>query len=195
MNKPSSEIKKLLLVDTGGPKRDLRAEVLRKLGVEVDCADDIHEANTRWRAGVYNLVLIAVKNEALQADEFCVKVRAAKPRQRVAFLVGKLKYLAYAPAALDDLDSESEPGQWSSSVKAHFSDSRSGPHQHWGLKEAAWRIAALKSLKDPRPQDQPTEGKPLSRYWTESVKYSQALAAEISPSDGLHSQAMEKEAL
>jgi len=39
-------------------KRELRAEVMRKLGVDVDCAADIAEARSWWRAALYDLVLI-----------------------------------------------------------------------------------------------------------------------------------------
>jgi hypothetical protein len=36
--------KRVLLVDTSTAKRDLRAEAMRKLGMDVDCACDIDEA-------------------------------------------------------------------------------------------------------------------------------------------------------
>ena len=36
--------KRVLLIDTSHTKRDLRAEFLRKLGMDVDCAADIAEA-------------------------------------------------------------------------------------------------------------------------------------------------------
>ena len=39
--------KKVLLVDASSRKRDLRAEVMRKLGMDVDCAADIDEAAAR----------------------------------------------------------------------------------------------------------------------------------------------------
>jgi len=50
--------KRVLLVDTSPAKRDLRAEVMRKLGMEVDCSADIGEARTWWRASLYDLVFI-----------------------------------------------------------------------------------------------------------------------------------------
>ena len=36
---------------------------MRKLGIEVDCAADIAEARSWWRADLYNLVLINMENE------------------------------------------------------------------------------------------------------------------------------------
>jgi len=38
--------KRVLLVDTPHAKHDFRAEVVRKLGVDVDCAADIAEARS-----------------------------------------------------------------------------------------------------------------------------------------------------
>ena len=42
--------KRILLLDTSQTKRDLRADVMRKLGIEVDCAADIAEARLLWQA-------------------------------------------------------------------------------------------------------------------------------------------------
>jgi len=42
--------KRVLLVDTSRAKRELRAEVMRKFGMDVDCAADVDEARSWWRA-------------------------------------------------------------------------------------------------------------------------------------------------
>ena len=55
--------KRVLLLDTSQTKRDLRADVMRHLGIEVDCAADVLEARCWWRADLYNLVLINVAGE------------------------------------------------------------------------------------------------------------------------------------
>ena len=55
--------RRVLLLDTSQSKRDLRADVMRKLGIEVDCAADVMEARCWWRADLYNLVLIIVVGE------------------------------------------------------------------------------------------------------------------------------------
>ena len=39
--------KRVLLLDTSQTKRDLRADVMRKLGIDVDCAADVLEAHAR----------------------------------------------------------------------------------------------------------------------------------------------------
>jgi hypothetical protein len=47
--------KRVLLIDKSYAKRDLRAEVLRKLGIDVDSAADIVEARVWWRPALYDL--------------------------------------------------------------------------------------------------------------------------------------------
>ena len=89
--------KRVLLLDTSQTKRDLRADVMRKLGIEVDCAADVLEARCWWRADLYNLVLINVAGETESRDKFCSDLRSATPPQRIAFFVGRPEYLAAAP--------------------------------------------------------------------------------------------------
>src|SRR5437762_9134621 len=91
--------RRILLVDTYANKRDLRAKIMRKLGVEVDCAADITEARALWQADSYSLVLVDVRNDSVNVQEFCSEIRSAKPPQAVAFLVGKPEYLAGTPGA------------------------------------------------------------------------------------------------
>src|SRR5438874_11376778 len=81
--------KRVLLVDTSTTKRDLRAEVMRKLGMDVDCAADISEARSWWRADLYNLVLVSSADDSGRLDQFCDDVRSTTPPQHVAFLVVK----------------------------------------------------------------------------------------------------------
>ena len=86
--------KRVLLLDTSQTKRDLRADVMRKLGIEVDCAADVLEARCWWRADLYNLVLINASTEAESRDKFCTDIRGATPPQQIAFFVGSPQYLA-----------------------------------------------------------------------------------------------------
>ena len=58
--------RRVLLVDTSATKRDLRAETMRKLGMEVDCAADISEARSWWRSDLYNLVIISAARGRLR---------------------------------------------------------------------------------------------------------------------------------
>lgn len=136
--------KRVLLVDASSRKRELRAEIMRKLGMEVDCAADIAEARSWWRADLYNLVLINVQNEINLRDDFCVDVRGATPPQQLAFLVGKPEYLANSPNA--DADSPAELDQnLASGVKAALSAEIGDMPQRWGILEASRRISAVRS--------------------------------------------------
>ncbi|PYX84474.1 MAG: hypothetical protein DMG68_20735, partial [Acidobacteria bacterium] len=76
--------RRVLLIDTSPAKSDLRAEVMRKLGIEVDCAADIPEARSWWRADLYDLVVINMEKGGGHRDRFCDDIRSATPRQQVA---------------------------------------------------------------------------------------------------------------
>jgi CheY-like chemotaxis protein len=138
---------RVLLVDTSPTKRDLRAEAMRRLGVDVDCAVDISEARAWWRADLYDLVLIHVENEPEHRDKFCEDIRSAAPPQQLAFLVGKPGYLAdlpntsTVPVVRDCVQAES--GEVSAELPV---DLPGGVPQRWGIMEASRRISAVRSL-------------------------------------------------
>ena len=94
--------KRVLLVDTSNT-RDLRAEVMRKLGMDVDCAADLIEARAWWRADLYGLVIMNMHTDLSNRDQFCDDLRMAKPPQQVAFLVGKPEYLGNVPNGGDGM--------------------------------------------------------------------------------------------
>ncbi len=138
--------KRVLLIDQSTSKRELRAEVMRKLGMEVDCAADIGEARSWWRADLYNLVLLNVQNGNGQRDEFCGDIRRAVPPQQLAFLVGKPDYLADSPKA-DEPESAvemSNPALLGAARSAAPSDF-GVPNQRWGILEASRQISAVRS--------------------------------------------------
>jgi len=143
--------KRVLLVDTSST-RDLRAEVMRKLGVDVDCAADIGEARSWWRADLYNLVLISSENELGRRDKFCDDIRGATPRQPLAFLVGKPEYIAGSPNADEapPAQKDSDPALWGDVKAALSADISGGLPQRWGILEACRRISAVRSVSDAR---------------------------------------------
>jgi CheY-like chemotaxis protein len=143
--------KRVLLVDTSQTKRDLRADTMRKLGIDVDCAADISEARAWWRADLYNLVLICVGNEVAHRDRFCEDIRGATPPQQLAFLVGKPEYLAGLPGVDEALISDHGDHQahWED-VKAALSVELAEGRQRWGILEASRRISAVRSLSHAR---------------------------------------------
>jgi hypothetical protein len=143
---PALHKKRVLLVDTSPLKRDLRADVMRRLGMEVDCAADIGEARAWWRADLYHLVLINMENELGHRDQFCEDVRGATPPQQLAFLVGKPAYLADSPGAegatlVPEVVVEVLPHEKKAGMPADFVASQ----QRWGILEASQRISAVRS--------------------------------------------------
>lgn len=176
--------KRVLLVDTSASKRDLRAESMRKLGMEVDCAADISEARSWWRADLYSLVLIDMESGLGHRDKFCDDMRNATPPQQVSFLVGKPGYLADAPNADRVLVTQTNRVQdsWADVKTALAADLPGVVSQRWGILEASRRISAVRSLSHARTratQDMPTPPRDLE---TREVK---RMAAESRTLDDL----------
>jgi len=146
----SAKKKRVLLVDTSRPKRDLRSETMRKLGMEVDCAADIAEARCWWRADLYDLVLINVAEVTGPTDKFCDDMRKATPAQQIMFLVGKPEYLATSPKEDTAVLPESLQPLSSADVKAALVAAASEHTERWGILEACRRISALRHLPEAR---------------------------------------------
>jgi CheY-like chemotaxis protein len=145
--------KRVLLVDISQAKRDLRAEVLRKFGMDVDCAADIAEARSWWRPALYDLVLINMEKGWGQRDRFCDDLRSATPPQKLAFLVGQPEYLADSPHADEELATENADKQAAvGSAKGAFPADPGDSTQRWGILEASRRISAVRSASLARTQ-------------------------------------------
>ena len=164
--------KRVLLVDTSTHTRELRSEIMRKLGIDVDCAADINEAVSWWRADLYNLVLIGTHDDIGQRDDFCAVMRNATPRQHLAFLVGKPDYLSNAAkgngeSSVHANDDQVQIGEVIAALSA-VSDDRP---QRWGILEASRRISAARSASVARTQamrarpapPRDSEGRPSKR--------------------------------
>ena len=143
--------KRVLLVDTSQAKRELRAEVMRKLGMDVDCAADIAEARIWWRAALYDLVLINMEKGRGYRDKFCDEVRSASPPQRLAFLVGQPEYLADSPNA-DEEPVGNDEDQAMAGVSDALSADPGDLTPGWGILEASRRISAVRSASIARTQ-------------------------------------------
>jgi CheY-like chemotaxis protein len=137
--------KRVLLVDTSQAKRELRAEVMRKLGMDVDCAADIAEARSWWKAALYDLVLINMERGLGHRDRFCDEIRSATPPQRLAFLVGKPDYLADSPNDNEESPVQNAEDQIVGDLKVAFAADRGDLTQRWGILEASRRISAVRS--------------------------------------------------
>ena len=144
--------KRVLLIDASHAKRDLRAEVLRKLGVDVDGAADIVEARVWWKPALYDLVLINMEKGRGQRDKFCDDVRNATPPQRLAFLVGQPEYLADLPNADAELVGENGEEQAAIHARSIVAIDPRDTTQRWGILEASRRISAVRSASVARTQ-------------------------------------------
>jgi CheY-like chemotaxis protein len=152
--------KRVLLLDASTTMRGLRVESMRKLGMEVDCAADVSEARSWWRADLYSLVLIDMENGLGHRDRFCDQMRRATPPQQISFLVGKPGYLADAPNAdrAPQVAARGDLAAWTDVKTALAADLLGGVSQRWGILEASRRISAVRSLSHARSkaaQDRP----------------------------------------
>lgn len=138
--------KRVLLLDTSHAKRSLRAEVMRKFGMDVDTAADIAEARSWWRPALYDLVLINMGKGWGQRDKFCDDVRGATPPQRLAFLVGPPEYLTGSPNEDQELAMENRDEQAAiDRAKDIVPVDRGDKTQRWGILEASRRISRVRS--------------------------------------------------
>lgn len=145
--------KRVLLIDSSHAKRDVRAEVMRQLGIDVDSAADITEASIWWKPALYDLVLINMEKGRGQRDKFCDHVRSATPPQRLAFLVGCPEYLTDSLNV--DQESAMENGDGEVAISSAKSISRIGSGdttRRWGILEASRQISAVRSALIARSQ-------------------------------------------
>jgi hypothetical protein len=180
--------KRVLLVDASTRKRELRAEVMRKLGIDVDCAADIGEARSWWRADLYDLVLVSMEKGPGHRDQFCDDVRGATPPQRLAFLVGEPAFLADLPNELEPLMlAKADEGTVSGDVKAALTANLKGLTQRWGILEASRRISAVRSACSARSramQDKPapvrdSDSRPAKRSTAQGMTLDDLLREEL----------------
>jgi hypothetical protein len=144
--------KRVLLVDTSQAKRELRAEVMRKFGISVDCAADVDEARSWWKADFYDLVLINMEKSREYRDKFCDDMRSAKPPQRLAFLVGQPEYLADSPNGDAEPPHQTADDLIAGNMRFALAADRGDPTQRWGILEASRRISAVRSKSLARTQ-------------------------------------------
>ncbi len=98
--------KKVLLFDVNHRRRGIRAANLRLRGVEVVTAKDLAEAQLFWHEKCYSLVLL--DGDSSEVMDFSREIQSSSPKQRLAFFVGKPRYLSNLPA-LDGPDAVFDP--------------------------------------------------------------------------------------
>jgi CheY-like chemotaxis protein len=109
--------KKVLLIDERQATREVRENVLRSHGVEVDAADSLERARVLWTPHRYDLVLLDVRRQFPgEALQFYEQIRDASTAQRFAFLVGPPVYLTRNwPEEVKATDEKSQ--QWGETVR------------------------------------------------------------------------------
>jgi CheY-like chemotaxis protein len=183
---PPIKKKRVLLIDDSDAKRELRAEIMRKVGMDVDCAADITEARVWWRANLYDLVLISAEDQHGRRDKFCEDIRGATPPQQLAFLVGKPEYLADSPHPDRPLPASEYDGPALLVKAALESQVAETVSRGWGILEACRRISAGRAAADARtrairqrplpPRDSDT---PRTRRGSDSQVFSELTSEEM----------------
>ncbi|HEX6501857.1 MAG TPA: hypothetical protein VF011_01325 [Terriglobales bacterium] len=171
--------KRVLLVDSCRAKRDIRAETMRRLGAEVDCAADISEARGWWKPDLYDLVLLHVEDELAHRDKFCDDVRSAAPGQQIAFLVGKPKYVAGHPNGQRASAAEQEDPVLAPHSATIAPPTSADGSQRWGILEACRRISAVRSVADARTRAIRERPMPPRDLETAALKRSQPLHSQL----------------
>jgi len=160
--------KRVLLLDNSQTKRDLRADVMRKLGIEVDCAADVLEARCWWRADLYNLVLISAAGETDSRDKFCSDLRSATPPQRIAFFVGGPEYLAAAPHSDEAPADPGADALHKEMVAALLAQASGSSSQRWGILEACRKISSVRAVSEARSRA--IRETPRPSRWAEAIE-------------------------
>ena len=88
-----SDRRKVLLIDQNPFKQNLRATMLRNREIEVHTAESIAHAESLWRTGSHDLVLLAAGEESEESRLLPAQIRQTSPQQRIALLVGPPVYL------------------------------------------------------------------------------------------------------
>lgn len=162
--------KKFLLLDSNSTRRDLRARIMRKLGLDVDCAADGAQARTLWRAAVYHLVLVDLGNAPSTTARFCGELREASPEQRVAFYVSKPPYLTSSPSPEAGLRAEHDFGGSENQAQSLFAEACEALPRRGSLMEAAWRISVTRALAGSVPGKAMTPLARLRLSFSEAVQ-------------------------
>jgi len=133
--------KKVLLFDVDHRRREIRAANLRTRGLDVLCAKTLAEVRDFWHVQTFRLVLLD-SSDCPDAVKFCEEVRSDDPRQRVAFFVGKPKYLAFLPTIADDAAVPSED-----LVAVSVEEAFKSLSQKNGFVEASLRMQLARSAR------------------------------------------------
>jgi hypothetical protein len=133
--------KKVLLFDVNHRRRGIRAANLRLRGVEVVTAKDLGEAQLFWHEKCYTLVLL--DGDSSEVMDFSREIQLSDPKQRLAFFVGKPRYLSNLPA-LEGADVVCDP---TVAAILEMENVYKALPQRNGFVEASLRILMLRTSK------------------------------------------------
>ncbi len=137
--------KKVLLVVGNVSRRNLRANVFRKLGIDVVCAAHVSEARLLWHASVFDLVLLDIRMHSSDAVDFCAELKLEAPRQGIAWLVGEPEFISQEPLVDRIVVEDSVP--LADSLRQRMADACEALPHRGGFLEARWRMALQRSSR------------------------------------------------
>jgi len=149
--------KSVLLIDTRGVKRELRANVMRDRGLDVDCANLIPKARALWTLNRYDIVLMDFRNDSGHGMELYTEMKGTHPAQKMAFFVGKPRHWAYSPDAVlgDDLPQTAIAiPATAKTLSLMLTQACDALPYRGGVREATLRILAARSMREIRKNPQ-----------------------------------------
>ncbi len=135
----------VLLIDRNSERRALRTKILMLRGIDVVGAADVIEATAMWQPDRYDLILVDIRVDHRSCIAWRDEIKRQKPKQIVAFLVGRPNYIALNPLVGSYL-AEDPSAEWGDAMRLAISNGCATLPQRNGLLEARWRIAAGKKL-------------------------------------------------
>ena len=131
----------VLLVDANSERRALRRKILALHGVEVVGASDLTEATSVWHRDRYDMVLIDIRRDYRGSVAWRDEIKKEAPKQVVAFLVGRPRYVDFDPLP-DSYIAEEHGSQWGDALRQAVRKSCESLPQRNSFAEARWRITA-----------------------------------------------------
>ncbi len=135
----------ILLVDANSERRALRKRIMALHGVDMVGAGDLAEARSIWHPDRYDMVLIDIRRDRRGSLAWRDEVKKEKPKQVVAFLVGRPRFVDFDPL-VDSYDIEERGAQWGDALRQAVRKSCESLPQRNGFAEAGWRITAAKKI-------------------------------------------------
>ncbi len=147
----------MLLMDTNAERRALRTKILALHGIEVVGATDLAEASSIWHRDRYDLILIDIRLDHRSCIAWRDEIKKEKPKQIIAFLVGKPNYVDLDPR-IGSYVAEEHGTEWGDSLRAAIRESCASLPQRNSFVEVGWRIAAARKLNGASCQTSQLEG-------------------------------------